>query len=211
MSLNLEIFTLGPLDNNTFVVVDEASSTAIIIDPAQGSLKVIDWCIEQNLVISQILLTHGHFDHFWGLEELGNSLIELPPIRLHHADFQIYNSGGGVNWFGQATQVSTYPAVDFGTKKHIHLGEDLLHVFHTPGHSPGHVIFHVPCLAAAFVGDLIFQGSVGRTDLPGGDSRQLMASIQQSVLTFPKDTKLYPGHGPATTVADELKYNPYLQ
>lgn len=122
----------------------------------------------------------------------------------------MYHDGGGARQFGFSLPDLPEPTHDLRSISGINFGKEVVQVFHTPGHSAGHVIFYIPSLTTALVGDVIFYRGIGRTDLPGGDYDQLLQSIHQVVFTLPNETNLYPGHGPATTVASEKEENPFL-
>ncbi len=132
-------------------------------------------------------------------------------MALHPADHPLWQVNGGAALFGlQDFDPGPEPTVDLVDGMSLRLGVHVLTAHHTPGHTPGHMIFHYADSNVVFCGDLIFQGSVGRVDLPGGDPQKLMDSIRQHLLTLPDDTTLLPGHGPSTTVGRERQTNPFL-
>jgi glyoxylase-like metal-dependent hydrolase (beta-lactamase superfamily II) len=133
------------------------------------------------------------------------------PVHLHPADRFLYdNAGQQARQFGLEVDAPPAVSASLTAGQTLELAGLSCHVRHVPGHSPGHVLFHMPDSDCAFVGDVVFQGSIGRTDLPGGDFAQLMESIREQVLDLPDDTTLYPGHGPPTTVGHERATNPFL-
>lgn len=207
-------FTVNPFGENTFLAWDEATRHAAIIDPGmmqEHERNVVVQFIEQNqLVMQWVLLTHCHIDHVtsarWMADRydipvaaspLDDLLAQALPQQAQHFRLNL-------------------PLDALSVDKPLHdgdvitLGGETLHVLATPGHSQGGLIFYAPDSALAFTGDTIFDGSIGRTDLPGGDYDTLIGSIRAKVLTLPSDTMLIPGHGPSTTVANERDYNPYL-
>jgi glyoxylase-like metal-dependent hydrolase (beta-lactamase superfamily II) len=130
---------------------------------------------------------------------------------MHSADEFIRSSGGGARAFGFSSfDPGPEPSINYEDTDQISLGEHKFEIRHTPGHSPGHVVFVLKDANLVFCGDLIFQRSVGRTDLPGGSSQELLNSIRREILSMPDDTRLLPGHGPATTVGEERRFNPFL-
>jgi glyoxylase-like metal-dependent hydrolase (beta-lactamase superfamily II) len=202
-------YVLGPLENNSYVIADPATNRAAVIDPSFDSETMLADLASRNLKLEMVLLTHAHFDHIAGVSAAAASS-ELPlPVWLHPADLELFRQGGGGKAFGLFVDAGPDPQ-PLAAGQVIEIGELRLSVLHAPGHTPGHVIFYCAAAGAAFCGDVIFAGSVGRTDLPGGSHKQLIASIRQQVLTLPPETRLLSGHGPETTVAEEAKSNPYL-
>ena len=211
MSLEILTFSLGPLDNNTYLLVDTATGEAVIVDPTFDSHQIAQLILERKLKLTQIWLTHAHFDHIAGAK-LFSQFSEPPlPIGIHPDDLELYRSGGGAGLFGIQMPEMPQPTLFFEHLQILKVGEEEIQVRHTPGHSRGHVIFYAPQVSAAIVGDLIFQNGVGRTDLPGGDLDTLMASIRGVLFRFPDETPVYPGHGPATTIGRERRMNPFVR
>jgi hydroxyacylglutathione hydrolase len=211
---DLEIVTLelGPAMTNAYVVGDPDSDMAVVIDPAWSGGKIFAAAQDRGWDIQAIWLTHAHFDHFGGAAELVQLLGDSIDIALHPEDMPLWKVSGGAPLFGLMDfDKGPEPSIELQHGQELHLADHKFTVLHTPGHTPGHVTFHAPQLKLAFCGDLIFQGSVGRTDLPGGSWETLLASIRREILTLPPETQLWPGHGLATTVADERRQNPFLQ
>jgi len=200
---------LGPVQTNAYLVGDAASGSAVVIDPAWDGASILQEAERRSWKVAQIWLTHAHFDHFGGSAAVADG--SKAPVALHPDDQPLWRLSGGAPLFG-------FPRFDPGPEPTIslehgmiaHLGEHAFEVRHTPGHSPGHVIFVTRSSGLVFCGDLIFQGGVGRTDLPGGDWATLLRSIQQEILTLPDDTRLLSGHGAETTVGVERRFNPFL-
>jgi glyoxylase-like metal-dependent hydrolase (beta-lactamase superfamily II) len=207
-----EIFTfvLGSLENNSYLLVDPQSFEGVVIDPSFDSDKLLSDAQERGVELRMVLLTHAHFDHIAGVRQCSESGFPPPRVALHPADFELYRQGGGAAQFGIPLEAAPAPQVLLQNGQVLHIGNIELIVYHTPGHTRGHVIFYCPAAEAAFCGDLIFAGSVGRTDLPGGDYDQLIASIRSTILVLPPETRLLSGHGPETTVAEEIVSNPFL-
>jgi glyoxylase-like metal-dependent hydrolase (beta-lactamase superfamily II) len=159
--------------------------------------------------VTAVLLTHAHLDHVEGLGVIRD--YTDAPVHLHPADREMFdNLPTQAAMFGLSSPELDAPEREFEDGGSVGLGQSVFKVIHTPGHSPGHVILHAENDGLAFVGDLIFAGSVGRTDLPGGDYQALFRNIREHVLTMPGDTRLFTGHGPATTVEHERTSNPFL-
>jgi hydroxyacylglutathione hydrolase len=210
MTLEIKTFPLGPLANNTYLLVDRQARQAVIVDPTFDSHHILESILKDGLTLTQIWLTHAHFDHTAGAK-LFSELSQPPiPISLHPADLELYRTGGGASMFGIDMIDLPEPSFFFEHGQLLSVGTEQVEIRHTPGHSPGHVILYAPQASAALTGDLIFQNSVGRTDLPGGNGMHLLESIYHHILTLPPETRLLPGHGPETTVQDEVDNNPYL-
>ena len=210
MSLSVYTYLLGPLENNTYVVADDDTLEAAIIDPSFESETILDDARAKGLKLTRIWLTHAHFDHFVGVGPINaNQAIPLP-VGLHSADFDLWRHGGGAANFGLRIQPLEEPVIHFYHGQILKLGNSRFEVRHTPGHTRGHVVFYVEDAALVFCGDVIFRRGIGRTDLAGGDQAALLRSIQTQILTLPPETRLLSGHGPETTVAEEAAENPFL-
>lgn len=210
MTLELTTYTFGPLQNRTSLLVDPTTRQAIIIDPAVGSRQILSRLTDEGIHLALVLFTHAHFDHTSGMAELLNESTSTFQVKMHPDDLGLWQVGGGAKEFGYMV-INEYPVeASLTDGQIIKLGEDEIEVRHTPGHTQGHVIFSIPSLNLALVGDLIFYLGVGRTDMPGGNGRQLIQSIKSKVLTLPDTTRLLPGHGPETYVGYERENNPFL-
>jgi glyoxylase-like metal-dependent hydrolase (beta-lactamase superfamily II) len=209
--LEIVSFVLGPAATNAYLLGDSDEKLAVVIDPAWDGDLIRREAEKREWRIHQIWLTHAHFDHFGGAGEISDAS-EIPiPVALHPDDHSLWRMGGGAFAFGipdfdPGPEPTVY--LDHGMK--LNLGSHEFEVRHTPGHSPGHVILTYDQGGAVFCGDLIFRGSVGRTDLMGGDMQTLLSSIHQEVLSLPDEVQLLVGHGPATTVGMERRTNPFL-
>jgi len=210
MSITLQQIELGPLGNNTFAILESESKTAIIVDPTQGADVLLAAIRDVGFKLVQILLTHAHFDHISGAADLANSTIPAIPVHLHPDDFSLWQVGGNGAEFGFRVELCDSIQTDLYDGQVIRMGAEEIRVSHTPGHTRGHVIFYIPYIKTALVGDLIFRDGVGRTDLTGGSAAQLKESVRTRVFTLPDDTKLIPGHGPATSVGYEKTHNPFF-
>ncbi len=209
-TLSVVSFVLGPVGTNAYLVADAASGEAAVIDPAWDGQVIVEEARRRGWRLVGIWLTHAHFDHFGGAAAVAEAF--NVPVGLHPDDQTLWRFNGGAALFG-------FPQFDPGPEPTLalthgmalRLGRHVLEVRHTPGHSPGHVIFVAHDGGPTFCGDLIFQSGVGRTDLPGGDWPTLLSSIQREIFTLPEGTQLLSGHGPATTVAEERRWNPFLE
>lgn len=202
--------TLGPVETNAYLVADSNRGEAVVIDPAWDGELILKESKNQGWTINQIWLTHAHFDHIAGARAIVDQKKPSPPIALHAADLPLYNMQGGAPLFGMKINPAPKPEINLQTQNSLQVGGYQFKVIHTPGHTPGHVVFYCPAEKTIFCGDLIFKGSVGRTDLPGGSYQALIHSIQTCILVLPDDVRLFSGHGPETTIGIERAYNPYF-
>lgn len=209
MAINIETFTLGPLQTNAYLVTNPATGKAFVIDPGQQPEKLVKRI--ETIDIEAIVLTHAHFDHMAGVDAIRK--LKKCPVYLHDAEADWLADpklNGSANWPEIAGNVTTDPAeyaLDEGMELKL-IGETFK-VYHTPGHSPGSVTL-VHSSGYAFAGDVLFKLSVGRTDLRGGSSRELYDSIHDKLFRLPGETVVLPGHGPRTTIAFEKEHNPYV-
>lgn len=208
--LEIVPFTLGPVQTNTYLIADPSTGEAIVIDPAWDGEKVVADARRREWRIGSIWLTHAHFDHLGGAAGVADNSSPPPPVALHPEDYPLWRIQGGAPLFGMRIDPGPEPTIDLTHGQILRVGGNQLEVRHTPGHTRGHVVFYCPAEKVAFCGDVIFRGSIGRTDLPGGDHETLLASIRSQVLTLPDSTRLLSGHGPETTVGIERAYNPFL-
>ena len=199
--------SVGPFQENCYLLVDELSRRAVLIDPGSEPDRLIASVRASGATLNAIWLTHAHLDHLLGVsrirEETG------APAYLHPADRPLYDAApqqGAA--FGIPAAPLAPPDRPFNHGDTLRVGDLSFGVRHVPGHSPGHValVGH----GVVFAGDVLFQGSVGRTDLPGGDYDTLLASIRRELLVLPDSTIVYAGHGPQTTIGAERRSNPFL-
>ncbi|OGN72816.1 MAG: hypothetical protein A2X25_04905 [Chloroflexi bacterium GWB2_49_20] len=204
-------FTLGPVQTNAYLVADPETHEAAVIDPGWDGQVILDAARKNGWRIGQLWYTHAHFDHIGGAAAIADALNPLPLVGLHPADHTLWKAGGGGSLFGFRINPGPEPGIDLSHGQVLTLGTVRFEVRATPGHTPGHCIFYCAAENVLFCGDLIFQGSVGRTDLPGGDFKTLVRSIQTQIFTLPDETRLLSGHGPETSVGLEKAYNPFLE
>lgn len=200
---------LGELGTNCYIVYDEDTKDAAVIDPADRGDLIAAYIEENSLKLSAIYLTHGHFDHMSGADELRS----LTGVKLYcpEGDLAVIEDpelNVSMLFTGRAVSCKADEPLTEGSviKIGIHEGK----VLFTPGHTPGGVCFYFEEDGILFSGDTVFEGSVGRTDLPGCSGSSLMKSIKTKILPLPDDVEIYPGHGGMTTIGDEKKYNPYF-
>ena len=196
----LESFPVGPLACNCTILADEATREAIVIDPGDDVSRIHKRLTDQGLRLKQILVTHGHIDHVGGALKLKR--LTGAPIYLNENDLpQLEMMDTQAAWLGLRTPPETAPP-DEGLAEGQVVG--LEHypavVLHTPGHTQGSVCLHFAPLNLLIAGDTLFAGSIGRTDLPGGDFDQIIASLRTRLLALPDETRVLPGHGPGTTI-----------
>ena len=213
--LHTRIFQFNPLGTNCTVLWEDGSAACAVADPGMSSREgvgqLVDFFKENGLTPEAILLTHGHFDHVWGVAQL---LEQYPvPVYMHPADRGILLDGASVFKGMQSFNAfkHDFPTVDVADGDVLQVGGASFKVIHTPGHTPGGVCYWSRENNLLICGDTLFAGSIGRTDLGGGDYDQLMDSLLKKVMTLPGETDVIPGHGQPTSIAREAQSNPFLQ
>jgi len=206
----LEVFTSGPVDTNGYLVADQRGGSAIVIDaPLDAAEPTVEQAQKWNVAITHLVNTHPHWDHI-----LDNARL----LRLTHARFGLYRDAVPLlslpqtEWFGLDLEMPKC-APDFFLEegRPLIVGDLRFEILHCPGHCPGSVSLFEPNERVVFTGDVLFAGSIGRTDLPGGDCATLLHSITGKLLPLGDDVRVFPGHGPATTIGAERHHNPFLQ
>lgn len=206
----LETFPVGPLQCNCTLLGDEATKEAIIIDPGDEVSRIYARLNSLGLKLKQILITHAHIDHVGGALRLKQ--LTGAPILLNENDLPLLKMMAmQAAWLGVTTPETAPPDEGLVEGQRVGLENYPAQVIHTPGHTQGSVCLHFLPLKMVFAGDTLFAGSIGRTDLPGGNYDQIIESIRTRLVKLPAETQVIPGHGPATTIGGELKTNPFLQ
>lgn len=208
--LEIVSFTLGPAQTNAYLIADPETKDAAVIDPAWDGLLILREAQRRGWRIAHLWYTHAHFDHIGGAAEIADALNPLPLVALHPNDHVLWRAGGGGAYFGFKIDPGPEPTIDFTHGQILKLGSAQFEVRFTPGHTTGHCVLYCAEAKVCFCGDLIFAGSVGRTDFPGGDWDALEKSIREQIYTLPDETRLLSGHGPETTVGDEKRFNPFV-
>lgn len=204
-----EIFPVGPLACNCSILADETSLGATVVDPGADISKILFVLKRHHLAVEQIIVTHAHIDHIGGAVQLRRAT--GAPIYMNQNDLpllKMMNMQAG--WLGVPVPEVTAPDVDASDLLALIIAGEAAQVLYTPGHTEGSICLHIPGPQLLLAGDTLFAGSIGRTDLPGGDFRKIMRSLKERVLTLPDATRVIPGHGPATTIGDERETNPFL-
>jgi len=205
----LETFPVGPLQCNCTILGDEETGEAIVIDPGEEIGRIQRRLSESGLKLKQILITHGHIDHVGGAVKLKR--LTGAPILMNQNDIaQLKIMDTQAGWLGVDTPETALPDQDLADNLVVGLAQFPAQVIHTPGHTQGSVCLHFAPLKLLVAGDTLFAGGIGRTDFPGGNSGQIIDSIATRLLSLPDETKVLPGHGPATTIGNERKSNPFL-
>ncbi|HEY6011305.1 MAG TPA: MBL fold metallo-hydrolase [Nitrospirota bacterium] len=198
---------VGPLQVNCFILADEKTKEAVVIDPGDDAGDILKVIREKGLLVRYLVNTHGHFDHVGANRALKEATGAL--LLIHEGDAPVMASAPLQSSAFGMEEISSPPADRF--VKHgdvITAGEVKLKVLHTPGHSPGGISLLEDGMV--FTGDALFAGSIGRTDLPGGDLLTLLRAIKTNLMTLPDDTRVFCGHGPASTIGEERRENPFL-
>ncbi len=203
-----DFFPLGVFQCNCSIL--SRDGRAVVIDPGDEFEKILAHLQSAGLTVEQILLTHAHIDHVGAVAELKRHF--GVPVALHPADQPTYDLlPMQAQWTGvRQPEPFTIERALVSNEKLDCLGQEMQVLF-TPGHSPGSVSFYLPEEKKVIAGDALFRGSIGRTDLPGGDQDLLIRSIQSKLLRLPPETEVFPGHGEATTIGREIQSNPYLK
>jgi hydroxyacylglutathione hydrolase len=208
--LEIVSLTLGPVQTNAYLVADSDTKEAVVIDPSWDGHLILQAAEKRGWRIGHLWYTHAHFDHIGGAGAIADALNPLPLVALHPNDHVLWRAAGGGPLFGFNIDPGPEPTIDFVHGMKLRLGSVEFEVRFTPGHTTGHCVLYVASEGVCFCGDLIFAGSVGRTDLPGGKWETLVKSIQEQIFTMPDDTRLLSGHGPMTTVGGEKISNPFV-
>jgi hydroxyacylglutathione hydrolase len=205
-----EILPVGMLQCNCSIFGDELSHEAIVIDPGDNIEDILDVLQKHSLKVKAIVITHAHIDHIGGAAKL--KALTGAPVHMNQEDAELYDRlDVQAGWLGMETPERT--AIDTAAREgdSLKLGNAEFQVLHTPGHTQGSISLWIPTENKLVAGDTLFRDSIGRTDLPGGDGRQILRSIHNKLLTLPSEAIVIPGHGPNTTIGREKERNPFLR
>jgi hydroxyacylglutathione hydrolase len=206
----LKTLTVGPFQENCYLLGDEESGVGAIIDPGDEAARIAMAVEETGLDIGSIIVTHAHIDHVGAVAALTEEY--ACPVLMHEESEPLLN-GLPTQAMMMGLRFGRVPTVDryVEDEEIVEVGGLRLRSQYTPGHAPGHLAFYLQGEGLVLSGDALFAGSVGRVDLPGGSMEVLMRSIEERLLTLPDETVVYPGHGPRTTIGNERTSNPFLQ
>jgi len=206
----LETFPVGPLQCNCTILGDETTGEAMVVDPGDNIPQILAFLAKHKLTLRQIVVTHGHIDHVGGAAQLKKAT--GAPILLNQNDLpQLEIMDKQASWLGVATPEIVQPDFSADEGMTVGIAGYSAQVLYTPGHTQGSICLHFAPENLLLAGDTLFAGSIGRTDLPGGDSKLILRSLHDRLLTLPDETHVIPGHGPGTTIGEERQSNPFLQ
>ena len=206
----LESFPVGPLHCNCSILGDEVTHEAVVVDPGDNIVEILSRLQKHGLTLRQIVITHAHIDHVGGAALLRKAT--GAPVFLNQNDLGLLSAMEmQAGWLGIPTPEVAPP--DASAEDGLAVGLATLpgEVIHTPGHTPGSICLLFPQHHLLLAGDTLFAGSIGRTDLPGGDGRLILRSLRDRLMVLPDTTRVVPGHGPDTTIGEERQSNPFLQ
>jgi hydroxyacylglutathione hydrolase len=206
----LETFPVGPLHCNCTILGDELTHEAVVVDPGDNLPEILSRLQKHGLTLRQIIVTHAHIDHVGGAASLKK--VTGAPVFLNKNDLELLGAMEmQAGWLGVPTPEVAPPDASADDRTRIGLATLPAEVIHTPGHTPGSICLLFSGQNLLLAGDTLFAGSIGRTDLPGGDGRQILRSLRERLLVLPDTTRVLPGHGPETTIGEERQSNPFLQ
>ena len=210
--LKIAVFTVNPLQENTYIIY-EPKGECIVVDPgcvnSSEDGRLVQFIEENNLKLKMVVATHGHVDHIAGVDALKSHF--SVPFAVSKLDQQIVDMAPQyAAMFGFELESAPLVEIDLNEVNEILIGENVVKVIPTPGHSQGQVTFWLPNEKVILPGDTLFRESIGRSDLPGGDYSQLMTSILKKILPLGDDVQVLPGHGPASTIGHETMFNPFI-
>lgn len=205
-----EILIVGPLQCNCSILGDEVSHEAIVVDPGDDISRIVSTLAQHQLTVKQIIVTHAHIDHIAGAQHLKR--LTGAPILYNQNDLPLIKMMDiQAGWLGIPTPEVAPPDASLEDGQLVAITGLTGSILHTPGHTEGSVCLYLPQQTLLLAGDTLFAGSVGRTDLPGGNTQKLLQSIHNSLLSLPDEVTVIPGHGPRTSIGAERKSNPFLQ
>ena len=203
----METFVLGDVSTNCYLIYNQKSREAVVVDPADNGAFVLNKCRELQVKPVAILLTHGHFDHILAVEDICRAF-SCQVYAGREEDRLLQDSSMNLSTMMGTERTIVCADVLVKEKDELSLADFKWNVLETPGHTAGSVCYYIPSEQVLFSGDTLFAGSLGRTDLPTGDQKAIVSSIREKLLPLPEETKVFPGHGEGTTIGRERRYNP---
>src|SRR5215469_15137212 len=204
-----EILPVGVLQCNCSIFGDEQSREGLVVDPGDNIEQVLEIVRRHGLTVKAIVITHAHIDNIGGAQKLKQAT--GASVYMNQNDFQLQKMlGMQAQWLGMREPEAVTIDVPAADGDKLVIGTSEVHVLHTPGHTQGSISLLIPSEGKLIAGDTLFRDSIGRTDLPGGDGRQILRSIHEKLLPLPPETIVIPGHGPNTTIGREKQFNPFL-
>ncbi len=205
-----EVLPVGMLQCNCSVFGDEQTHEAIVVDPGDEIASILEIVARHGLTVKAIVITHAHIDHIGGAQKLKKAT--GAPVYMNQNDAELHKMMDmQAGWLGVATPETVVIDSDAGDGSVLALGATEFHVLHTPGHTQGSISLWIPSEGKLVAGDTLFRDSIGRTDLPGGDGKQILRSIHEKLLPLPEETIVIPGHGENTTIGREKQFNYFLR
>jgi len=203
-------FVVGRLQANCYVVGDEQTRDVMVVDPGDNGIELIEQFKQNDWNVTSVLVTHAHLDHSGAVFEILSSFPKAV-FAMHELDYPLIaeQAPSASSWYGREISLPRVPDRYLLHGEKIQIGNSIEYkILFTPGHTPGHICIYGH--GHVFTGDVLFQGSIGRSDFPGSNSEQLMNSIKDHLMSLSADTLVYSGHGPETTIENELQFNPFL-
>jgi len=203
-------FVVGRLQANCYVVGDEQTRDVMVVDPGDNGIELVEQFKQNDWNVTSVLVTHAHLDHSGAVFEILSSFPKAI-FAMHELDYPLIaqQAPSASTWYGHEISLPRVPDRYLLHGEKIQIGNSIEYkILFTPGHTPGHICIYGH--GHVFTGDVLFQGSIGRSDFPGSSSEQLMNSIKQHLMSLSADTLVYSGHGPETTIENELQFNPFL-
>ena len=203
-------FVVGRLQANCYVVGDEQTRDVMVVDPGDNGIELIEQFKQNDWNVTSVLVTHAHLDHSGAVFEILSSFPKAV-FAMHELDYPLIaeQAPSASSWYGREISLPRVPDRYLLHGEKIQIGNSIEYkILFTPGHTPGHICIYGH--GHVFTGDVLFQGSIGRSDFPGSNSEQLMNSIKEHLMSLSADTLVYSGHGPETTIENELQFNPFL-
>jgi glyoxylase-like metal-dependent hydrolase (beta-lactamase superfamily II) len=204
----VKLFTLGILETNTYIVYDEETKDAVMIDPGDCNEELVKWVDREGLKLRYILATHGHIDHVYCVDSYRD--VFKSEFAIHRDDVEILNYNNILAKIFGIEYRKPEPDILLETEGMYRFGSIEIHIAHTPGHTPGSIVLYIPSMNTLFSGDTLFSGSVGATHFPGGSEEKLYRSLCKIFKLYPIDAEVLPGHGPRTTLRREYTSNIFV-